>query len=141
MRTLAQALLYKQATPGQTGESKQVAPELDQWLSKPDTSQIDVIRSMLELKCEEGEKKYGARLHTFNGRDPLADLAQELVDGLQYAWQAKQEADERGLVGVGQSLVAWQIAIRLRNSLQDIIALKQSGAGHPTVKEMEPTNE
>lgn len=38
-----------------------------------------------------GEKKYGEPLKAFNGRDPLVDLYQELLDGAQYIRQAIEE--------------------------------------------------
>ena len=38
-----------------------------------------------------GEKKYGTRLKTFNGRDALLDLQQEVYDAIVYAQQAKLE--------------------------------------------------
>lgn len=123
MQGLAKDLLYRQAIPGQTGSSKEVSPELDRWLSERLEPGIDVIRSMVLLKCEEGEEKYGTRLHTFNGRDPLVDLAQELVDGLQYAHQARMEAFAKGRNSV---VAAMELTCGdLVRSLSRVIALKQ----------------
>lgn len=51
------------------------------------------------LVCEDimarnamGEEKYGEVLRAFNGRDPLVDLYQELLDAAQYI---RQELEER----------------------------------------------
>lgn len=51
----------------------------------------EVIKD-LKKRSEFGEKKYGTKLMTFNGRKPLVDLYQELCDALVYL---KQELMER----------------------------------------------
>jgi hypothetical protein len=43
-------------------------------------------------RIDHGEMKYGKRLATFNGRDALLDLYEELLDAVVYA---KQELLER----------------------------------------------
>jgi hypothetical protein len=45
----------------------------------------------MEQRIQFGEKKYGVRLRTRNGRDPLLDCYQELLDGAVYAKQAEME--------------------------------------------------
>lgn len=42
----------------------------------------------LETRKAFGIAKYGTALQPFNGRDPLVDVYQELLDGLQYMRQA-----------------------------------------------------
>jgi len=63
----------------------------------PQPGQQDVtalVINDLRERSAEGEKKYGTRLQTFNGRKALVDLyqVQELLDACQYI---KQEMLER----------------------------------------------
>jgi hypothetical protein len=51
-----------------------------------------VFADMLE-RVREGEKKYGTKLQTFNGRDPLWDAYQEAIDLVFYLRQAILERD------------------------------------------------
>jgi hypothetical protein len=48
---------------------------------------------MLDERRQFGIKKYGTALMTFNGRDFVKDLMEELVDALQYAagWKLERE--------------------------------------------------
>lgn len=46
---------------------------------------------MISDRADFGLKKYGEPLRPFNGRDPLIDLAQEIVDGLAYCHQCIYE--------------------------------------------------
>lgn len=47
----------------------------------------------LRARQEIGLARYGSELQTFNGRDAIRDLTEELVDGLQYAVQVAMEWD------------------------------------------------
>ena len=47
----------------------------------------DLVRDRVAF----GEQKYGTRLKTDNGRDPIEDARQEIGDALQYLAQAKME--------------------------------------------------
>ncbi len=61
----------------------------------PQPGQQDVTSEVikdLQERSATGEKKYGTRLQTFNGRKALVDLYQELLDACQYI---KQELLER----------------------------------------------
>jgi hypothetical protein len=49
-----------------------------------------VIQDILE-RSEMGKSKYGTTLRTFNGRDALVDLYQELLDAVKYCKQALLE--------------------------------------------------
>jgi len=64
-----------------------VAPELEKELHNwgVNSKIIDKIKARTEL----GVSKYGTELHTHNGRCPLKDLEEELLDALQYAKQAQ----------------------------------------------------
>jgi len=46
----------------------------------------------LKLRSAMGKEKYGETLRAFNGRDPLIDLYQELLDAVQYI---RQEIEEK----------------------------------------------
>lgn len=50
-----------------------------------------VFPAMLKTQVEKGERKYGVRLTTFNGRNAYEDAAQELVDAFQYVTQLDME--------------------------------------------------
>jgi hypothetical protein len=54
-----------------------------------------VIEDILARK-ELGIKRYGTALQPFNGRDPLQDLYDELIDATQYVKQELVERDEKG---------------------------------------------
>jgi hypothetical protein len=76
-------------------ESPDSKPVLDRALevlrAKP--AATDVI-AMLELRKEFGLKKYDTVLQSHNGRDPVCDGAQELLDAIVYITQAKMEGHE-----------------------------------------------
>lgn len=57
-------------------------------------SHLETVIKDLEFRAELGEAKYGTRLHTFNGRDPLIDLYEELLDALVYAVQYSLESND-----------------------------------------------
>ena len=71
--------------PAPTGDGPIV---LDQVLLEIGASNIagDLIR-----RAEFGRAKYGTFLRAFNGRDPLVDLYQELLDARMYGQQANME--------------------------------------------------
>lgn len=54
----------------------------------------EVFPAVLARQVEKGEKKYGRRLQTWNGRDAAQDAVEELVDAFQYVSQLKLERDE-----------------------------------------------
>jgi hypothetical protein len=47
-----------------------------------------LIAADLQKRIDMGEKKYGTRLKTHNGRNALMDAYQEALDGINYAMQA-----------------------------------------------------
>jgi hypothetical protein len=51
----------------------------------------DDVFAFLEERVLMGEKKYGSRLKTFNGRDPWIDAKQEAADGIMYGRQIHNE--------------------------------------------------
>lgn len=50
----------------------------------------------LESRIAFGERKYGTRLRTHNGRNALMDTYQEALDGSQYAMQCHLEGSDDG---------------------------------------------
>jgi len=60
----------------------------------PDGDGADVARLVqedIEKRAEEGQRKYGERLTTGNGRDPLVDAYQEALDLCMYLRQQIEE--------------------------------------------------
>jgi hypothetical protein len=45
------------------------------------------LKDRLAARIDFGERKYGSRLMTYNGRDVLVDIDQEILDGIQYSHQ------------------------------------------------------
>lgn len=53
----------------------------------------DLVMADFAARKADGIRKYGTALQPFNGRDPLVDLYQELLDACQYCRQALAERD------------------------------------------------
>ncbi len=68
-----------------------------------------------EKRIEMGEKKYGQRLRTNNGRDWLLDCYQEALDGISYSAQGVLEGDDGGVL-IGFALLARKIRDKLTTS-------------------------
>jgi hypothetical protein len=49
------------------------------------------ITEAIEARTLAGVERYGVALHTHNGRDPVQDLREELLDAMQYLAQAHAE--------------------------------------------------
>ena len=49
------------------------------------------VAQTIKARTHIGVERYGAPLHTHNGRDPVRDLREELLDALQYLAQAHAE--------------------------------------------------
>jgi hypothetical protein len=67
------------------------------------------IAQNVEARIALGERKYGSRLKSFNGRDVIKDLMDELLDSLNYAKQAEIEDLDDG--SIFESLI--EIVIRV----------------------------
>lgn len=52
---------------------------------------LNEIAEDIEARIRLGERKYGTRLKAFNGREPLMDLYQEVLDGINYSQQCTIE--------------------------------------------------
>lgn len=53
----------------------------------------NLVHTDLEARIAKGRLQYGERLTSFNGRDALMDLYQELLDACVYCRQAIAERD------------------------------------------------
>lgn len=51
----------------------------------------DLVFKDMQERDQHGQNQYGVRLGPFNGRDPLIDLYQELMDALVYLRQELYE--------------------------------------------------
>jgi cobalamin biosynthesis Mg chelatase CobN len=54
---------------------------------------FDALIADLRAREAQGLATYKRSLETFNGRDPLQDLEEELLDALVYCKQARMERD------------------------------------------------
>ncbi len=70
-----------------TGDGKDVAGYVIQLLSSPSWDFAACLTPDIEARVVSGEKKYGTRLKTNNGRNATLDLYQEILDGVNYAAQ------------------------------------------------------
>lgn len=95
--------------PAPTGEGTDVVLDLVAAIAN-DRGPRDLIRVVVTGYCkalgwdlpdalrsrrEKGIATYGTPLRTGNGRDARTDCAQELLDALAYAWQARLEGEGR----------------------------------------------
>ncbi len=65
----------------------------------PSPSSGDVwllVLADMEERRKHGIEKYGTPVQPFNGRDPLVDTYQELLDACVYIRQAIEERKQRG---------------------------------------------
>jgi hypothetical protein len=67
------------------------------------------LAANVEARIALGERKYGTRLKSYNGRDAIKDLMDELLDALNYAKQVEIE----GLDGGGLFTDLVPLAIRV----------------------------
>jgi hypothetical protein len=65
---------------------------------------VDIVIRDLKERKKFGTQKYGEPLKAFNGRNPLVDLYQELIDALVYVRQHLEE-DRESEIGILQSML------------------------------------
>ena len=73
-----------------TGEGRDVAEFVVYTLPFLDSREGIDPKSLIpdiEARVASGEKKYGTRLKTNNGRNAILDLYQEVLDGINYSAQ------------------------------------------------------
>lgn len=96
-----------QPLPITTKKSVDVAVEVADDLKKIGSRDIAVD---VEARIAIGERKYGKRLQSFNGRDALKDLYDEVLDALNYSKQLEIENRDDGTLF--NSLVVLAVAVR-----------------------------
>lgn len=84
-----------QPLPITTKKSVDVAVEVAGELVKLD---LQGIADDVEARIRIGERKYGKRLQSFNGRDALKDLYDEVLDALNYSKQLEIENKDNGFL-------------------------------------------
>lgn len=82
-----------QPLPVTTKQSIDVAVEVAKELKEFGHAEI---AKDVEARILLGERKYGKRLQSFNGRDVIKDLYDEVLDALNYAKQAEIEGIDHG---------------------------------------------
>lgn len=71
-------------------------PKRDQPLPEPGELNVQQVLSKAVLeRMQYGIDKYGSPLETFNGRDPIRDVWEELLDALTYMTQIRLERGDR----------------------------------------------
>jgi hypothetical protein len=71
------------------------------------------IAQDIEARIAIGERKYGKRLQSFNGRDAVKDLYDEVLDALNYAKQIEIEGLDSGGFFAVLTPIAVQVKARL----------------------------
>lgn len=62
---------------------------------RPSNGSMDIasmVKADIEARAQLGKKRYGKRLQAHNGRDPLTDAYQEVLDLAMYLRQLIEEA-------------------------------------------------
>jgi hypothetical protein len=95
-----------QPLPITTKKSVDVAVEVADDLKKLG---LETIAEDVEARIRIGERKYGKRLQSFNGRDAVKDLFDEVLDALNYSKQLEIEGKDDGslfrqLVGIASNV-------------------------------------
>ena len=57
----------------------------------------DLVLADIQARVEMGQRKYGTKLQTFNGRDALWDAYQEAIDLVMYLRQAITERNKEAM--------------------------------------------
>lgn len=103
----------RQAKPIETNKSQDVLKSL-RTLVPP------TVFRFLEERAVSGEKKYGTRLKTFNGRDSILDLKQEVADAIMYSRQVDLEG-----CGDGTARVMVHEFVKLFNGIEAMYRQRQ----------------
>ena len=99
-----------QPLPITTKKSVDVAVEVAEDLKKVG---FQDIAEDVEARIRIGERKYGKRLQSFNGRDALKDLYDEVLDALNYSKQLELENLDNGEIFRGLVALAATVKTKL----------------------------
>lgn len=102
--------------PPQPNDHPHVWPHAIAWADAQDVSAA--ARDLMTARHVQGVEKYGVPLQPHNGRDPLVDLVQELLDGIAYAMQAVLETPSE----TSRRRVMMDIMTRQLQALETVLA-------------------
>ena len=113
--------MHEQRDPSRSKNSEEVLGGVlgDIELSAGDTISSFFAGKLTEVlaeRAEQGKLKYGTYLTTFNGRDSIRDLNEELFDALFYLKQASLEG-----------LITKSTYIQMHDSLLQLLILADEG--------------
>jgi hypothetical protein len=60
---------------------------------------LELVEADLRERVATGEREYGERLQTFNGRDALRDAYEEALDLVLYLRQEIEEREQQAIEG------------------------------------------
>lgn len=99
-----------QPLPITTKKSVDVAVEVAEDLRK---CGFGDVAEDVEARIRIGERKYGKRLQSFNGRDALKDLYDEILDALNYSKQLELEGKDDGEMVSVLIVLASRVKVKL----------------------------
>jgi hypothetical protein len=111
----------EQARPVVSPQSEAVSSVLLMWLDdevragRVSRSAAAWLGDAVIERTRLGVERYGSPLMSHNGRDALRDLAEEVVDGVQYATQALMETDD-----VDETAWLWAARAKLLGAAADL---------------------
>jgi hypothetical protein len=109
-----------------TGDGQDVAHEVVRVLSTAaDTS---ILIADIESRVASGEKKYGTRLKTNNGRNVDLDLYQEILDAMNYSMQAFLQTGDREYLHIFNVQVTMALRVKTILVTQDTAAARAAAA-------------
>jgi len=82
-------LIKPQPKPMPSKESWTIKPFLKDYVK--DSIRRDRVRKDVEARLDDGEKRYGLALMTYNGRVAWIDYYQEILDAIAFAVQLEHE--------------------------------------------------
>lgn len=85
------------------------------------------LTNLIQERAEQGERKYGRRLQTFNGRSAIRDALEEAIDQSAYLMQAYLEEQRKGEV-LAEAITALEAAHSLLDG-----AMKRGGVDNKLI--------
>jgi hypothetical protein len=104
-----------QPLPITTRKSVDVAMEVAEELK---SRGLGDVADDVEARIRIGERKYGKRLQSYNGRDAVKDLYDEVLDALNYSKQLEIEGKDDGSFFKRLVALAATVKLRLDNPAQ-----------------------
>lgn len=107
--------MKEQKNPTRTDKSVDVLKDLTDSYARRDAEELQKLLPLLEDRVARGEKHYGARLMTHNGRDAVRDALEEALDLILYIHQISLERHDPDAVSM---------RIRAEEIALDLVAMK-----------------